>query len=109
MQFNRTYWTYASHSGHLPSTPPADRIAPTGKPLALKLLGRFVTTPGEGEIIDPQAVADAVERNTMRVARPVLNQPPLQGQRILSDAMGVPRSLYAPATLGAIRMLQFEG
>lgn len=109
MQFNRTYWTYAAHSGRLPQTPAGDRIAPTGKPLALKLLGRFVTSPGVGEILDPQAVANAVERNTMRVSRPVLNQPPLQGQRIYSDAMGVPRSLYAPTTLGAIRMLQFEG
>lgn len=108
MFFDQTYWTFVAHTGRIPTTAPGNQLRAPGKPLALKQLTQGVFTTG-ADVLDPQMVADAVQANTLRIPRPVLKFPPLQGQKILSDALGAPKAIIAPTHLGMVALLQQKG
>lgn len=93
--FDKTFWTFVAHTGRIPAAPAACNIADPTLPLAMKIMSGAVYTPGD-DVLDPQAVTDAVERNQISVPKPVLAMVPLQPQRLRTDAMGVPQSLIAP-------------
>jgi hypothetical protein len=93
--YDKTFWTYVLHTGRIPKAPDWTALGNPVTPLALKRLSVMVMTPG-ADTFDPDDLAAKVEANTLRVPKVVLSMVPLQPQRILSDAMGVPGSLIAP-------------
>lgn len=93
--FDKSFWTFYAHTGVIPKAPASDTIGDPVSPLAVKAMSIALLAPGD-DVLDPLDVAAKVEANTLRFPKPVLAMVPLQPQRLLSDAMGVPRSLVTP-------------
>lgn len=92
--FDKSFWTFYSHTGVIPDAGENCKLgAPI--PLAAQIMTCALLAPGN-DVLDPKAISDKLEANTIRIPKAVLAMVPLQPQRIRSDAMGVPQSLIAP-------------
>lgn len=93
--FDHSFWAFYAHTGRVPAAPASSALGDASTPLALKGLSYAVLAPGN-EQVDPKAIQDKVERNALRVPKPVMQMITLAPQRIMSDAMGVPQSMMVP-------------
>ena len=93
--FDKSFWSFVGHTGRIPVAPPTTELDNPQVPLALKVLSVLFTSPG-ADVLDPAAITRKVEANRIDVPKPVLSMVPLQPQRIVSDAMGVPQALISP-------------